>query len=202
MANKPTKSVFSLISIILVNLILMFIALKAGLSITQLIWLYWCEGIIIGLLQSLKVLSTESTSVSVLKYLGHAPPINLTLCFLLLQVPFHAFFALWIYYIEPGFDYVHGLLVMGAIIVAHELFFYLRDSRPWSEPDDLKNVIIESGIYFLRFVPLIALYHFMIMTQAGRRNKTLLIAEFMLFKMVSDVTANLIGERLLKRDTI
>ena len=35
-----------LLSIVFTNLLLMGVALKAGLSITELIWLYWCEGVI------------------------------------------------------------------------------------------------------------------------------------------------------------
>jgi hypothetical protein len=197
--SRMTKSIFKLISIILVNLFLMLIAFKTGLSITDLIWLYWCEGVIIGLIQLLKVFTVESTSATVIEYLrSDEPPIGLTICFLFLAVPFHGFFAIWIYRIDPTFDYVHGLLMMGGVIFAHEIFYYIRDSRPWREPDDLRNAIVESGIYLVRFVPVLALYHFMVKTQAGEGNMTLLTVEFMLFKLASDVISHFAEGFLLK----
>jgi hypothetical protein len=200
--SRMTKSIFKLISIILVNLFLMLIAFKTGLSITDLIWLYWCEGVIIGLIQLLKVFTVESTSATVIEYLrSDEPPIGLTICFLCLEVPLHGFFAIWIYRIDPTFDYVHGLLMMGGVIIAYEFFYYIRDSRPWREPDDFKNVIIESGIYLVRFIPVLALYHFMVKTQAGEGNMTLLTVEFMLFKLVSDVISHCIKKYLLKNET-
>ena len=201
-AKKYTKFMFEYVSIILVNLVLMFIALKTGLSITELIWLYWCEGIIIGLVQSLKLFSVESTSISILEGLGpDTPSLNLTIFFSALQVPFHCLFAVWIYHIEPAFDYVHGLLIMGGVIFIHEFFNYIRNSRPWREPDDLRKVIIESGIYLIRFIPVLALYHFMVKMQAGEGNMTLLTVEFMLFKLVSDVISHFIEGCILKNKT-
>lgn len=80
------------------------------------------------------------------------------------------------------------------------MFFYLRDSHPWSEPEDLRDAIIESGIYFLRFIPLVALYYFLIKKAVGEGNKTLLTVEFMLFKLASDVISYFIGEYLLKNE--
>ncbi|MHC5093327.1 MAG: DUF6498-containing protein [Planctomycetota bacterium] len=193
------KTLFSVIPIIVVNLFLMLTALKARLSITELIWLYWCEGVVIGLIQSFKVFSTESTSISVLKGLRpDTPPISLTIFFSALQIPFHCLFAVWIYNIDPTFDYANALLMMGGVIFAHELFYYIRNSRPWREPEDLKNVIVESGIYLVRFVPVLALYHFMVKTQAGEGNITLLTLEFMLFKLASDVISHCIKGYLLK----
>lgn len=197
--EKPSQSYFSLISIIIVDVVLIGIALKTGLSITQLIWLYWCEGVIIGILQSFKVFATEVTTISFLEHLApNTPPMCLTILFFALQIPFHCFFAFWIYHIDPTFDYVHGLLVMAGIILIHEIFCYLRNSRPWSEPDDIKNVIVESGTYFLRFLPVIALFYLMIKTQAGKGNKTLLTAGFMSFKLLSDVVSHFIGIHLFK----
>jgi hypothetical protein len=197
--GKFSKSLFPLISIVLFNSLLMFIALKTGLSINELIWLYWCEGIIIGILQSIKVFATEATTISFLRFLApNTPSMCLTIFFSALQVPFHCFFAFWIYRLDPTFDYVHGLLVMGGVIVAYELFNYMRNSRPWSEPDDLRNVIIESGIYLVRFIPVLGLYHFMVKTQAGEGNMTLLTVEFMLFKFASDVISHIVERSLLK----
>ena len=179
----------------------MAVALRAGLSITQLIWLYWCEGVVIGLIQSFKVFSTESTSISVLKGLGSdTPPISLTIFFSALQIPFHCLFAVWIYSIDPTFDYAHALLMMGGVILAHELFYYIRDSRPWGEPDDLMNVITESGIYLVRFVPVLALYHFMVKTRVGEGNMTLLTVEFLGFKLASDVISYYVEGYLLKKE--
>jgi hypothetical protein len=173
--------------------------MRARLSITELIWLYWCEGVVIGLIQSFKVFSTESTSISVLKGLGpYTPPISLTLFFSALQIPFHCLFAVWIYSIDPTFDYAHALLMMGGVIFAHELFYYIRDSRPWREPEDLKNVITESGIYLVRFVPVLALYHFIFKTQGAKGSMTFLTVEFMLFKLASDVISHFIESYLLK----
>lgn len=202
-AVKANKTAFyiPLVLIVFTNLILMVIALKADLSITELIWLYWCEGIIIGIIQCFKLFSEEITSFSVVdRAMAKEPNILLTLLFFALQIPFHFFFALWIYHIEPTFDYVHALLAMGAIIAAHEMFFYLRDSHPWSEPEDLRDAIIESGIYFLRFIPLVALYYFLIKKAVGEGNKTLLTVEFMLFKLASDVISYFIGQYLLKNE--
>jgi hypothetical protein len=200
---KKTSAKLSLISILIVDLVLIGIALKSGLSITQLIWLYWCEGIIIGLIQFFKLFSTEITSFTVVdRAMAKEPNVLLTILFFALQIPFHVFFAVWIYHIEPTFDYVHGLLVMGAIILAHEMFFYLRDSRPWSEPEDLRDVIIESGIYFLRFIPLIAFYYFLVKKAIGEGNKTLLTVAFMLFKLVSDVISHLVEKSLVEREII
>ncbi|MFZ9012032.1 MAG: hypothetical protein ACO20W_09100, partial [Anaerohalosphaeraceae bacterium] len=179
----------SLFSIIFTNLLLMAVALSAGLSITQLIWVYWCGGVFVGLFRALKVLSKVDSSDD--KIEG-----GLAVFFLALQS-----FSIWIYCIEPAFDYVHGLLVMGAIILPHELFLYLRDSRPWYEPDDLKNALIENGIFLFRFVPIIALYHFIVKTQAGEWNMTLLTVEFMLFKLASDVIIFFIEGHLLKKAT-
>ncbi len=91
--SRISKSIFQLISIVIANLFLMLIALKTGLSITELIWLYWCEGVIVGLIQLLKVFSVESTSATVIDYLrSDEPPIGLTICFLCLEVPLHGFF--------------------------------------------------------------------------------------------------------------
>ena len=90
---------------------------------------------------------------------------------------------------------------MGGVIIAYEIFYYIRDSHPWREPDDFKNVIIESGIYLVRFIPVLALYHFMVKTQAGEGNMTLLTVEFMLFKLVSDVISHCIKKYLLKNET-
>ena len=156
---------------------------------------------ITGLIQFFKLFTVESTEVSVLKHLKpDESPIGLTIFFLALQVPLHCLFAVWIYHIEPTFDYVHGLLIMGGIIFVHEFFYYIRDSRPWSEPDDLRNVIIESFIYLVRFIPVLAVYHFMVKTQAGEGNTTLLIVEFMLFKLASDVISHFIEGYLLKNE--
>ena len=130
MKSRTSKSILQLISIVIVNLLLMLIALKTGLSITELIWLYWCEGIVIGLIQSFKIFSVESTSISILKHLGpNTPSISLTIFFLALQVPLNCLFAVWIYHIEPTFDYVHGLLIMGGVIFIHE-FFSDKESIP------------------------------------------------------------------------
>jgi hypothetical protein len=52
----------SLFSIIFTNLLLMAVALSAGLSITQLIWVYWCGGVFVGLFRALKVLSKVDSS--------------------------------------------------------------------------------------------------------------------------------------------
>ena len=193
-AVTKNKSDFylSLFSIIFTNLLLMAVALSAGLSITQLIWVYWCEGVVIGLCQSLKVLSSKDIFL-----IG----LGLGSFFLTIQFFLQAFFAIWIYCIEPAFDYVHGLSVMGAIILTRELFFYLRDSHPWDEPDDLRNALIENGIFLLRFVPVIAVYHFIVKTLSGEWNMTLLTVEFMLFKLASDVIIFFIEGRLLKKDT-
>ena len=118
-----TKPLFSVIPIVVVNLFLMFIALKARLSITELIWIYWCEGILIGVIQLFKVFSVEVTSFSVLKPLGPGEaPLSLTVAFLILQVPLHFFFAIWIHRINPMFDYVHGLLMIGGVIIAYDFF--------------------------------------------------------------------------------
>ena len=192
-AVKKNKSDFylSLFSIIFKNLLLMAVALGAGLSITQLIWLYWCEGVFVGLCRALKLLSIRPDLVE-----GGLGSFFLTLQFFL-----QAFFAIWIYCIEPAFDYVHGLLVMGAIILAYEIFFYLRDSRPWDIPDDSRNALIENGIILLRFVPMIALYHFIVKTLSGEWNMTLLTVEFMLFKLASDAIIFFIEGCLLKKDT-
>lgn len=203
MANNKTDFYISLFSIVFMNLLLMVLALKAELSITQLIWLYWCEGIIIGIIQFFKLFSEEVTSFSVVdRAMAREPNVLLTFLFFTLQIFFHSFFALWICHIEPSFDYVHGLLAMGAIIFAHEMFFYLRDSRPWDEPEDLRDVIIESGIYFFRFIPLIALYYFLVKKAVGEGNKTFLTLVFMAFKLVSDVISHLIERALIERETI
>ena len=181
----------------------MAIALKAGLWITELIWLYWYEGIVIGLIQFFKLFSEEITSFTAIdRAMSKKPNVVLTILFFTLQIPFHVFFAVWIYHIEPSFDYAHGLLMMAVVIFAHEMFFYLRDSRPWSEPEDLRDVIIESGIYFLRFIPLIALYYFMIKKGVSEGNKTLLTMVFMLFKLVSDVILHLVEKSLIEREVI
>lgn len=196
--EKTSKSYFSLISIIIVDVVLIGIALSSGLSITQLIWLYWCEGIFIGLCKALRLISMDTCSHHGIE--ADLVELSLGSFFLTLQFFLQAFFAIWIYCIEPAFDYTHGLLVMGAIILVHEIFFYLRDSRPWVEPDDLRNALIENGIFLLRFVPMIALYHFMVKTFSGEWNMTLLTVEFMLFKLASDVIIFFIEGHLLKKD--
>ena len=203
-AVTKNKSDFylSLFSIIFTNLLFMAVALRAGLSITQLIWLYWCEGIVIGLFRALKLLSMDNFSQN--NSLQDEIEGGLASFFVALQVFLQiflqAFFAIWLYYIEPAFDYVHALLVMAPIILPREIFFYLRDSRPWDEPDDLRNALIENGIFLLRFVPMIALYHFIVKKLSGEWNMTLLTVEFMLFKLASDVIIFFIESRLPKKE--
>jgi hypothetical protein len=178
----------------------MVIALKTGLSITELIWLYWCEGVIIGGLLILKVSYIHITSVELLKK-KHEGGTDLTgtIAPLILagQSAVHIVLAHWIYCLDPKFDYAHTLSVMGAVIFGQRIFYYFRDSHPWEEPDDLKNVTIESCIYLVRFIPVLALYHYMIKTQAGEGNMTLFTVEFMLFKLASDVIAHFIEGRLV-----
>ena len=168
----------------------MAVALGAGLSITQLIWVYWCEGVFIGLCRALKLLSNLPNAIG-REALGS--------CFLLVsQFVLQIIFAIWIYSIEPAFDYVHGLLVMGVIILTPEIFIYLRDSCPWDEYklEDLRNALIENGILLLRFVPMIAIYHFIVKALSGEWNMTLLTVEFMLIKLAIDVIVFFIEGRL------
>jgi hypothetical protein len=192
-----------LLSIGFSNLLIIFIAIKNNLVITDVIWIYWCEGVIIGSLLTMKFLTMSLTSIECLKRQRDREfsfADFFSGIFVYGQVPLHIIIVKWIYSINPRFDYSYTLAVMGSIILGKEIFLYFRDSHPWEEPGDDARITLHSCMFFIRFIPVLALYHYLAKTKAGEDNMALLTIEFTLFKFASEVIAYLIEGYIRKRD--
>lgn len=201
--NKTGFYAPPLLSIVFSNLLIIVIAIINDLVITDVIWIYWCEGVIIGSLLSLKIISLSFTSIEFLKRQRDGEFSFADFFSVILvcgQIPLHIIIVKWIYSINPKFDYSYTLAVMGSIILGKEIFLYFRDSRPWEESGKDVRITLHSCIFFIRFIPVLALYHYLAKTKAGEDNMTLLTIEFMLFKFASEVIAYFIEGYIRKKD--
>ena len=131
---------FSLGSVVVSNLLVIPVALMAGVGIVELIWFYWCESLILGGFQAFRILVVEYTSITYLKqsnryekrleemrnnnpetlqeFLQREDEMPMALVFLVPYVLIHAGFAGAILLTITNFNYTHALLVIGGIIFA------------------------------------------------------------------------------------
>ena len=187
--DKPAWFSFPFISIIVSNLLVLAIALIGTVSITSIIWVYWCEGVLLGIIQFFRIFSLECSVEYLKKYkkLGQErPPGFFPFFFLLMQAPFYALFGHLIYLADHHFNYIRKLIAMGIVILAPKIFLYFR-SPAWEENCPLPSMVRLFCIPFARFIPMWVILSYMDTIQDGKGDLVYLAVAFTLFKLFSDI---------------
>ncbi|VVC03369.1 Uncharacterised protein [Candidatus Bilamarchaeum dharawalense] len=87
----------STLSLIAVNIVVIFFALQEGYHIGVLVWIFWFQSLIIGIFHTIKLVSLNKTNISFYSI----PLVFGTLLSFLFYVALHLFFLLFVYALAP-----------------------------------------------------------------------------------------------------
>lgn len=203
-AKTPSSSNFlsnltsdpSVFLLILSNLIAIFFAVVEGWALPEVFFLYWCQSVMIGFFQFLKILSLKDFSVEGFS-INHRPTVKSkgTQLFTAGFFAFHygSFHFGYLLFIMAAFS-LPALLSKGAlffVIVIAAFFFnhlfsynYFKD-KPFKSPPNIGMLMFQP---YARIVPMHLFIVFGIFLSAGTETVVL----FLLLKTVADVVMHVV----------
>jgi hypothetical protein len=195
----------SLACVIVSNLIVIPIALKAGVTILELIWLYWCESLILGGFQALRILGVEYTSITYLKESkryrrkpkeAEEPP--RVLGFLFVYGLTHAVFAKTVLSAHKEFQYTHALLVIGGVLFVQKILSSILSGHPWGREEGMREMTKLMSLPLVRLIPLIGIFLFVCKVPDRMENVVILTVVFVLCKTFADSIIHIFGKDMVE----
>ena len=214
------KSCLSLVAVLVSNLLAIPVALMSGLTIQELIWLYWCESLVLGVFQALRIFTVEYTSINFIKQSGQyykrlkeANEVNTwdpfnesqqvtelptAFPFLVMYVFIHAGFAGLVFFTSRDFRYTHALLVIGGIFCAQKVFSSICFGKPWERKEGQVELTKLICLPFARFIPLLGIFLLVIKTGSIMRNAVAITVIFILCKTLADGIIHVCGKEYVE----
>ena len=192
--HKRNKLVGDLISDAIANIIFIAIVLKAKIAITEIFWLYLCEGVLVGIGTFWQIFKAEYFNIKHIKAREKRESRG--------QQPIYAYFAayyfgfyyclgIFIVQINPKFNYSKELLVMVGIIIVQNIFSYTCNNKPWGDQRKY-NLPKLFALPFMRFVPLSLLFFYLDGVTQGHGYTVYCAVAFMVLKFCVDIITSIV----------
>lgn len=176
----------SMISLILANILMIIWAIIEGWNITNIIWIYWFQSVVIGIFQAKKMLDLKEFSTKGLK-MNNKPvlPTKIGKLSVVIFFCFHYGFFHFVYLI-----FLVGILknviwtsvfIISIIFFINHLFSYMRNKREDSKK--IKNIGNMMFLPYARIIPM----HLIILLAIPFSGSLILLIIFMILKTIADV---------------
>lgn len=190
---KQSLSDRSLISLIIINFLTIILSIIEHLPLGDILFIYWCQSVIIGFFQFFKILELkkyhtldEKRGQSKIPIANIPVKIWIATFFVFHYGFFHLAYLVFILQKNPD---ILASLPLGITFFINHFYSYLKNHKKDSEKIRVINHVM--GEPYLRIIPM----HLVIMIGGGLFNSTIALVFFQILKTLTDSASHIIEHK-------